>query len=146
MAVLVSAAVARQASEHNRASIISTRKRNAAAKARKEREARARAEQEWFETTTKEFDAGIAKAIKRGYKLFKQEIATLIDKPLSPTAMLKADEDGAAYRKIFARLRRQGYKVTIKVKSVYNSGVSCYEGVSDTDPWTSYHYWAVVTW
>ena len=127
-----------------RASHRATAKRNKAAAARKERADKIRQDQEWFESETREFELGIAAAVKKGHRLFRYSLGTT-RVGLSTAEFLKQG-DGPMYKRIIAKLRRADYKVVVKMKATSHSGESMYEGVPDTDPYTSYEYKAVVTW
>lgn len=139
------AATARANSERNKASIEHTHRRNATAKRREEAKREAEHKTWWAGEVRKDYEEGLAKAIKAGNRSFKVNITS--SREISTVKeMMNQNGDAVLLRKIWRSLRARKFKVQVLVKSDWYSGHSMYEGIPDEDPYTSYTFTAKVSW
>lgn len=141
----LSAARAREASEQSKAQILATRRRNALAQ-RRITANRETEHQVWWEgEVRKDYEEGLAKAIKVGNRSFRVDISS--SRSISNVKeFLAQHNDTPLLKKIWRNLRTRKFKVEVLMKSDHFSGMSMYEGVPDEDPYTVYHYTAKVSW
>lgn len=142
----MNATEARKASENNKEALAEKAHRNALKKAREERRRKAEWEKNWFESEQKEYEDGIKKAIKAGHRSFSVYVNSVKNQELTVDEMMDHHSYPDRLREIWAGLRKRGFSIEIKMKSEYDDGRSFYEGISDTDPFTTYTYTAVVSW